>query len=442
MNGAARGLVFGCLAVAAATGCVVQGPVEVEALVADGQGSMERGVTTLQTVTDLYAGTGSEFDVVGGLMLTFDFVFTTMTTGDYTYPQMVEEGRRGARNALNLRLSANPLTGVYESEDFDTFLYLTVFSNVEKAWAFFRDDLGDDSGATQDHGLVGLYGSQVLSSLLPVPITPGNDNAAYVSIGDVFYTLRVHDQEGIPLAMSQGVIAHEFGHRIFFHNVIVDNAFEAWKTIFANVEVDQQNPQAATQQNSRGQIIMRGLDEGLADVFAVSMVGTGHFTEDSFIDSASSLTGGWSDQAAFRDLEGDFATFVTFEQMQDDVDNDLPFQCGRIPAVGEEIDGLANEVFNPYCLGVLLARTVYEAAGRSPEVMRRDFAPRILPALQETGRRVAAESAAQEVFKFEPEYLLDAIAQQLAADDRASFCAVVKDRFSSLTSAGVIPTCP
>ena len=52
-----------------------------------------------------------------------------------------------------------------------------------------------------------------------------SDNAAFFSLSDSFIILRSQQLQGIPLFLNSGVIAHEFSHRVFHHNVYGRGAF-------------------------------------------------------------------------------------------------------------------------------------------------------------------------------------------------------------------------
>ena len=403
----------------------IQGPVDVEVLApVEGEwGAFSLQTVTLRQVTDLYAGRGTQFDVKAGVILTRQADFGSLEGNYTTFDELVRDGQPRDGPDMNPQLSFDPLLGRFVADDFDSLHYLTVLRNFEEAFDYFIDVIDDQSSASGTKGLVSFYGLVTAASWLPVPFTGAADNAAYFAFADSWVTLRVWDQEGIPLAMNVGVIVHEFSHRVFFHNVFDTPAFPYWAAAFSGNE-DESDPLSLP--------IIRGVDEGLADIFAVGYAKHPAYMSASLEDPAISVPR-FAPIAALRDLEADFAQSATYETVADGSFDDS-VGCGSLD------DGIAG--FNPYCLGTVLATTLWEAAGRDPERLRAQFLVPVNHSLSDAGDRIADASVEAGRFTVRVEYFLDAMAARMDAAARAEFCRQAAGRFTSLLDEGLVPSCP
>ena len=111
----------------------------------------------------------------------------------------------------------------------------------------------------------------------------------------------IGENKGLPMSMNEGVLAHEYHHRLFFNQLWVNNNSEKrWHRYQARY-----NQKKKIQKRSH--ILLSATDEALADLFAVAYTGLPNFM-------AASLT---SDKARLineeRELEGAFATKATYE---------------------------------------------------------------------------------------------------------------------------------
>lgn len=429
-------VVAGGLLVAALVlvGCApVGGPLDVEAVrPGPTPGTWELGTVTLHDVVDVTQGAHERFDVRGGLALSLDVVLLgDLAAAGLTWEAMVEAARPGEGVPPAPQIAFNPLTARWEAEDFDSLYYLSMLGVFERCWSYYQDVVGDTSTATTDHGLVGLYGSLILSQVVPFPLQPESDNAAFITVADAWLTFRVFDQDGIPLAMNDGVIAHEFQHRLFFHKMIRPAAFDWWRTAILSSDAE----------TTTSVSMLRGMDEGLADIFAVGMVGDPSFVDASFQDALLSVPR-FSAQTLFRDLEGDFAASVTFDAiLNDELEGDARAYCGSPNA--EDPTGLGGGGVNPYCLGTVIARTLWVTAGSDAEVLRARILPAVARAEEATSEAIALRSSMAGAFRFGPELLLEEIARELGpGDDRVRFCAEAAAHFTSLVDLGLVPTCP
>lgn len=393
----------------------VTGPVVVEALVPDGaaRGGVRLDDVTLNSVTDLVAGTGSLFDVRGGLKVN---VTDLNAIGGDSFDAMIERVRGDYGVDLNAHTSFDGTR--YVADDYETLFYFSMFANFESAFSQ-AVEFGDDSDATQRKAVVGLFATVQISQILPLTLL-STDNAAYAAPVDGWLALRTAFQDGVPFAMHRGVISHEFAHRLFFHNVFrsVDGGFEVWRNDSTNLELNEDEV--------RGQMLLKGVDEGLADVFAISALDDKDAINRAFAEAG----GAFASEALRRDVEGDFAAAATYDNLQDlSLDASLLKSCGLSSA------GFRT-AFNFYCVGTVLATTLWEACDRNSDILSAEMEPAIVRALPRVGEQLVNGLA------FDVDLLLEPLAQQLPPGDlRVGYCAAVGRRFASLVDAGRVPSC-
>jgi hypothetical protein len=393
----------------------IAGPVTVEALVPDPDeaGGVAFADVELATITDLARGTGEQFDVRGGLRVN---ISDLASIAEGSFDEMVDTTRGDGGVDLAPRMARDG--DRYVAEDFETLFYFTVFANFEHAFAFARAS-GDDSDATQRKSLVGMFAQVQLSPLLPLPVL-SSDNAAYAAPVDGWLALRTGVQDGVPLAMHRGVISHEFGHRLFFQNAFrtVDGGFDAWREDITKTDLDEDE--------LRAQMLLKGADEGLADVFAVAALRDAEAVTRAFADAGAFF----APEADRRDFEGPFATAATFENLRDlTLDTDLLEGCGL-----STLDFRAQ--FNFYCIGTLLGAALWETADRDVAVLAEEVQPAIIRALPGVGEARLTGAL------FDLHHLLEPLARELPAGGRrAAFCTALGARFSSYVAAGLVPSC-
>lgn len=423
------------------SGCRMDSPVDAQVLVHDeaDNNRFKLDTVTIETAADLWTGRGERFDIRGNLKLNLlDLLFSPSIGEIQTADDMIESARTDEGGNVKPRLTYDPLYGQVVADDFDSLNYLTTFYNFEKAWSYFENVVGDSSGGTDDFGLIGFHGTIVVHSALPIPFpgVPAADNALFYTLSDTWLTLPVHDQGGIPFSMNDAVIAHEFQHRIFFKNVVDGPAFTYWFNQFRELAADENNPGPPSESNeqttvtdvSLSMILFRGVDEGLADVFALGLHGNPRFMDMSLQDAPLSVPK-FSAVSEQRDIEGDFASEMTFEVLLD-------------PGVDACGGSIYQSQFNHYCLGTVLARTVWDATDRNPTVLQDAFLPAINSALSNTGERIAAASEDSGEFTFDLGFLLEPIAQELRSSGYAEdFCREVQIRFGSIVDGGGVPSC-
>jgi hypothetical protein len=394
----------------------IEGPVLVEAVVLADGGEVVIDDVQLERILDLRTGRGRDFDVRGDFRINGND-FLTMTDD---FDEVVESIRRGGGSDLEPHMSFDGTR--YRAEDYETLYYFTLTANFEAAFAYARE-AGDVSRASSDNdderAIVALFGSLVLSEFVPLPLI-SSDNAAYVPPIDGWLAFRAALQGGVPFGMHRGVIAHEFGHRLFFHNVFstVDRGFDAWKDTGLN---SSEEPDEV-----RAQMLLKGVDEGLADVFAIASE-----ADKDAINDAFALAGGLFEQeAGRRDVEGPFATVATYDNLSAmTLDASLLEACG----ITSREFGAA---FNFYCIGTVLAATLWEASGRDAEVMRAEIEPAIIAALPAVGEALV------NGVPFDVDVFLEPLVQALQPGARrAALCTAIAVRFQRLIAPDRIASC-
>jgi hypothetical protein len=414
----------------------VHGPVDVEVFVrdADLQGGYRLGTVTIKSVSDLFAGRGELFDMRAGQSFFGTPVLAADELDELT-PEALWSESRTEGSDMNPDLSFE--RGRYVARDFDSLHYLTAFYNLEQAFTFLRDELELPSSATKTHAMVSFYGTLVASKALPVSLVLG-DNAAFAPVADSFLLVPVILQAaGTPPFMDLGVATHEFHHRVFFHRVLLqDDVFPFWKRQqFPQVykqgqATDLEDVAASLYTDDERRVLnkLRGVDEGLADLFAAAR------TEDPDI-----LRSFAPEQAPIRSLEGDLAAGGTYEALEDGT---LGEGLNEACAVDGDGDNFAVLGMNPYCLGTLLAGALWESAEEDPAVIRAALLPAVALALDELGAAIAARSAPEGRLVFEVGMLLEAIAAQLPAERRLAACSSLRARFERVFTDEGVPSCP
>lgn len=421
-------VVLGCLMGAVFVACgPTRSPVKVEAIVVDkGANPTYRiDVVELRSAEDVLRGKGAYFDVRGDINLPLGGVLERLSDDNLTYAQMIEAARGSGGVELDMNLHWDG--EVWRAVDFDGLQYLTLFHHFESVWNFFRPLQPDGEWGDTPHPLIAYHGSIALTEQVPIPIL-NSDNAAYVAPADTWLALRsVLNDEGIPFIMNPGIVAHEFHHRLFFHALFSGSRFETWR---AWMSEDGELSTASK--------LLKGLDEGLADIAAIA------FQEDGAFMGAS-LTGLFASQASFRDIDGEFARGVTFDDLASGAGSGAAARhCG----LSEPNFGASD--FNYYCLGTVLARGIYEAAGEDFATLREVLLPALYLSLPLLGAEIDQRSRAQGVLVFELEMFLDRFAasvKELEAERGQGtivweqLCGAYTRRFASLNVPGKVPSC-
>jgi hypothetical protein len=185
---------------------------------------------------------------------------------------------------------------------------------------------------------------------------------------------------------------------------------------------------------ARSNRLVQGIDEGLADTFSLAV------TQDlgGIPRAFAQAKGLFAAEADRRDLEGDFADAATYDNLRDltldakFLSDDCRFSTGA--------DNFEDAGFNFYCLGTVVARTMWEGSDRDLAILRDDTLPAIIRAYASVGARIADDPL------FDMHYFLQPLVEELPAERQAAMCAAIEERFASLVNPpegeSLVPACP
>jgi hypothetical protein len=404
--------------------CAPQGPVKVQALVADP--TTPTGVrlddVVLATMTEVSTGKGSLFDARGGLEMAGLTVSDSAKNGD-SFATMVKKARGDGGKDMSPNMTFDGTR--YVALDDDTFTYFSSWHALESAWLFARDNLKDQSPAVTDHSLLGIDSAVVAADILSLPILPvlESDNAAYAAPLDGWLTLRVGTQGGVPFAMAFPVLAHEFHHRVFHRNVFHDDqTFALWRERVTNTSADF----------TRSTRIMQGVDEGLADLYSLAATGDPNGLKRIFTQAGGRFVA----EGERRALDGDFAKAATYDNLeQKTLDATQLQKCS--PGEQNPHDLFADDTFNFYCLGTVLAAALWDGSDNDVETLRNEVEPAVNAALPSVADTLVAQNRL-----FDADVLLAPVVDNIPPGARRdAVCAQLKTRFQSLVDDGKIPSC-
>ncbi|MEW5850397.1 MAG: hypothetical protein AB2A00_16545 [Myxococcota bacterium] len=328
--------------------------------------------------------------------------------------------------------------GVVVAADHDSLAMLTTYVNLDHISAFFHDVLGDRSPATETRATVAFYGElglgcQPLPGVLPVPTLPVEtaDGASYVPTADTFVLLRdAFTSYGVELVNNPGVQAHELAHRVFIQNLLAeDSAFRFY--VLRRLGTEEQRNATCTDPTPDDEVaecdatdlLLRGMDEGFADILAYAYTGRSDFLmHHSF--PAPPL--GSSTEAAQRDLAGTPSDPTDLERYGPNTVRDA--QKSRL---------------RPHRLGTLLARAFFQGITRDDgtppasdeervALVRRRHAPALIRAVRVLGRDMGGEyrfDARQLVRRYVEEVVGEGETQHVVRD---AVCRPLCDRFGDL----------
>lgn len=143
--------------------------------------------------------------------------------------------------------------GTIIPEDWDSLTLLSYYHHLERSAAFFQDDLA----FAEIDAIVPLPSYYRLEFGIDQNVVGATDNAAYAPTAHSFLLFDAFFFQELPLAMNDGVVAHELSHAVF-HRVM---------------NGDERIPQEYREGWEPGPIANLGaLHEGQADVFAAMML--------------------------------------------------------------------------------------------------------------------------------------------------------------------------
>ena len=398
-------------------------PLQAEVLDYDSaSGEWRLATSPLDTVLNLNDLSGKNFDLVGDQLINSNMIPYQGSSTPASMKDIQDKffDRRGQPVAPSYDWYDDGHGGqVAVANDFESLAMMTVFHHFEKVWKFAHEVSGDDSEATGEKTLIGFYatvGSNIGGVSIP-QIT--SDNAAFVPMTDSFVILRNQLLDGVPLALNSAVIAHEFSHRMFFHNVYAGAAFDNWY---------QENIAASstTADKLRSGILLKALDEGSADTHALSFLGRTDFISDSLQGSLG------ADTSYQRDVEGKFADEATYEGLQW---NDYTSEDTGNSLCNGASDDFSKTDWNFYCLGTVWLRSLWDASGRDVEVMRQEIEPALVRSMKRLG-----DEYLSSFWGFDFDIILELMAEEVPEGRRSALCDSFDNKFANLMSSGV-PAC-
>ncbi len=304
---------------------------------------------------------------------------------------------------------------------FESVLALSAFCHLEEIAQFAQRFEARGKLQFKRPLNVAIYG-EVFSSQEEMDAIAKSDNALYVASADMIFLLPPANEQGLPLAMHEGVLAHEFHHRIFFNKVWRNPGFEnLWSVFLSRYDGEK------SRISKRSRIILNSLDEGLADTFAVAFTGLPNYLNVSLTERASETL------RLQRNLNGLFAQNATYDSLRDAL---LPTTLMNM--CGEKSNDFTNQKFNVYCLGTIVAKAIYEASSRDINVLRKKMLPLIFLSLDRV-----AEAVDKEIL-FDVDIFLAAMvanAKKHSPELVMPICDEIKKRFSSLVTKERLPAC-
>jgi hypothetical protein len=275
---------------------------------------------------------------------------------------------------------------------------ITAYYWLEQVSEFFTTVVKDQSKATRTPVSVSVYGSFISKGIVKVPFG-FIDDSSYLPLEDMFKMYRVADQEGLPFGMNPGVVAHEFQHRVFHDLVFQSKAKEgylAWKKLSAT---------DSGLKYTKARLLLRATDEGLSDIAAVGFSANPNFLVDEH-----------------RDLNGEFAGAATYDNLADStIDGRFADSCN-----GESLN-YGNPTWRYYCLGTVIAKTIWEAVDHNVDVLR----DQVLPVLNQSLQPLSG-MLFEKFEKYDLDVFWRLVHQRLPKALQPKLCAQIKVRFHSL----------
>lgn len=219
--------------------------------------------------------------------------------------------------------------------------------------------------------------------------------------------------------MNPAVLAHEFQHRVFHYNVWDKNKKAReyyWEKIRKGEDL----------LDRRSKNLLDATDEGLADLFAIGFVQDPSAFNHVFKGILSAFR---------RDLAGRFAQEASYDALARlDRWYVEQWRCGY----AVDFQG-AQGRWNKYCLGTVLARALWEAAGQDLDVLRQQLLPLVNASLQDVGLQIATTGWYDVNLFFN--VVVNRAVKQNMQPMREQLCLSVWRRFRSLYDPLKVPAC-
>lgn len=276
--------------------------------------------------------------------------------------------------------------GVWIPEDLETASMASTYWGLDQARSYFLQlGMGEAELPPMDIH----YHPRVEFSVPNVPtFWMFTDNAGYVPTLDAFQIIpHVYYRPEVPFSLNQGVLTHEYGHRVFA--LLAENG--------ARAEVPSSWSETSKLQYA-------SLNEGLSDFFAGMMTGNPDFLSDSIPMEER-------DMSVVRVME------------ESDV--------RELFAADEEVDS--------HAMGAFVAAALWQLG---ENVGARE---RVARAVLATERSMGARRTAEPNQPFHLVEWFNLVTSHLSPEEQAAFCPLLKERFGRLFEADTqhpLTACP
>jgi hypothetical protein len=263
--------------------------------------------------------------------------------------------------------------GVWIPEDLETASMASTYWGLDQARSYFlRLGVGEAELTPMDID----YHPRVEFVFPNVPtFWMYTDNAGYAPTLDAFQIIpHVYFKPEVPFFLNQGVLTHEYGHRVFA--LLAENGARAG---------------VPSSWSDSSKLQYASLNEGLSDFFAGMMTGNPSFISDSVPMEAR-------DMSVARVMEA--------------------ADVRELFAAGEDVDS--------HVMGVFVASALWQLAENVGD--RERVARAVIAAERSMGARRAADPSQP----FSLAEWFDLLIPHFSAEDQAAFCPLVKERFARL----------
>jgi hypothetical protein len=270
-------------------------------------------------------------------------------------------------------------------EDFDSLAMVSVYYQIERSLLFF-EDAGLDASRLVHMETYYRPKFTIIEADGAEEIMADNAIYLYATANDrAFYVFPFQQFQWLPLSMNGGVMTHEFSHAVY--DALVTEPNRAW--------IDGGG------MSTPGVNFVYGLNEGIADVFAVDRTGDPDYMSHSIAKGAyvSSCNGG-----GYKDIVRDASVPAPYTAAMDSAARHLP-----------------SDQFCPYDIGAFFSSAVYAAEQRLEGVesgegaiptaeSRALFGAALLRALDRLGQSLPPEFELYDLFDLFLEELPNAAA--------------------------------
>jgi hypothetical protein len=340
-------------------------------------------VVEIETLNDVHRLDGRATTLVGDAVLELDYQTNLLTW---------------KKSGYRVAFAAIDSGDVLVPEDFDSLAMVSIYYQLERSLLFFEDEGLDSSRLVHmetyywpKFTIIDADGAEKIMA----------DNAFYLyatTTDRAFYVFPFEEFEWLPLSMNGGVMTHEYAHAVY--DALVTEPNRGW--------IDGGG------MTTPGVNFVYGLNEGIADVFAVDRVGDPDYMSHSIAKGAYvSICNGGTPKEIVRDA----SIPVTYTWAMNAAASSTP-----------------PEEFCPYDIGAFFSSAVYDAElrlegmesgqGAIPAAETRAlFGAALLRALDRLGQSLPPDFALYDLFNLFLEELP-------TLEARNALCAVLDEQYA------------